>query len=221
MSQLDRNYWLGRWARGETGWHQTEPEPRLIEHFAALPTTRVLVPLCGRSLDLGYLASRGHDVIGVEWSELACRAFFDEAGRAPSVTREGSFTVFREGGVTIYQGDFFEFTPALAGKLGAIYDRAALIALPPELRPRYAKHLSGFAHSAAPGNFRVLQIVLQRTPTDPGGPPFSVTPEELETLYGKEFVIEALSRERIEMGEDPRLTEECVYRFSKRGSSAQ
>src|SRR4051812_5121285 len=118
---MDKSFWNDRWQRGEIGFHQSEVEPALIDHFKGLAPTRVFVPLCGKSLDLAWLASQAHEVVGVELSALACDAFYAEHRLTPQCSKEGIFTVYRGGGVTIYNGDFFEFTPAMLGPIGGLY----------------------------------------------------------------------------------------------------
>lgn len=215
---MDKNYWLGRWARGETGWHQAEVEPALVSGFSKLGPTRVLVPLCGKSLDLGWLASRGHEVVGVELSELSCQMFFEESGIAVEKRVLGPFTLFDGGAIRILNGDFFELRPEDLGRIGALYDRAALIALPPPLRSRYASKIAELVRSCSrPGDFTMLQVVLERTPHDTAGPPFSVPASELRALYGADFEITPLSRETVAMPEqESGVTEECVYGLTLR-----
>lgn len=192
----DPQFWQGRWERGETGWHQTEVEPRLIENFKSLSPTRVFVPLCGKSLDLVWLHEQGHDVVGVELSELACRAFFEERGLNPAITRESGFQVFRAERYTLFQGDFFALTPHLLGAIGAVYDRASLIALPPEMRKNYAQKLRSLIQRASREiQPQILLITIERIPHDEMGPPHSVQPAEVETLYQDSFDIEKISHE--------------------------
>lgn len=211
---MEKDFWLGRWTRGETGWHQDEVESSLITHFSGLLPTRVFVPLCGKSLDLKWLASKGHEVIGVELSEKGCRAFFEENQLEYKESRGGGFLVFVAGAITIYCGDFFDLSPSHLGKIGAIYDRAALIALPPELRPRYARHLVELVRETALPGLRFLQVVLRRTPHDEKGPPFSILDTEIRQLYGHAFKIEQLSCEAVDMNNgSTSVTEEYVYRF--------
>ena len=212
----DPNYWNGRWERGETGWHQSQVEPNLVLHFGSLEPTRVFVPLCGKSLDLLWLARQVHEVVGVELSELPCRAFFEENQIPFTETRKGEFKVFRGGGITIYQGDFFALTPEHLGKLGAVYDRAALIALPPDVRTRYAARLTGLIRACALPGFQLLEIAIEGVP--PEGPPFPVTAKELERLYGREFEIECLSLEPVTLGgaNAGMKADEAVYRLKLR-----
>lgn len=197
---MESEYWIGRWQRGETGWHQSEVEPALIKRFAALAPTLILVPLCGKSLDVAWLASQGHQVVGVELSTLAIEAFFSEHKLHFEKSKIADFTVYRSQRITIFNGDIFKFTPELleGQKLGAIYDRAALIALPPELRQQYVEHLKQLiARARTPTGFEFLQIVLERSAHDNNGPPFSVTVDEVKKLYGNIFEVELLSREEV------------------------
>jgi thiopurine S-methyltransferase len=176
---LKPDYWLERWQAGQIGFHRAEANPRLIaNHQRALgPCIRVLVPLCGKSADLEWLVVHGHDVVGIELSELAAQAFFAERGFTPERRELGDFVELRHGGVAILVGDFFAATPELLGHFDGAYDRAALIALPPDLRARYAAHLSTLM---APKG-RVLLVTLHYDAE--GGPPFDVPPAEVERSY--------------------------------------
>src|SRR4051812_12173703 len=149
--------WLGRWREGRTAFHEGRPNDLLVRHAARLAgRRRVLVPLCGKSEDLAFLAARGHDVVGVELAEQAVQAFFAEHDLTPSIARRGSVIAYEvgpgmvrpaapagpagptaSGAIALWAGDFFAVTPELLGPVDALYDRAALIALPAELRPRY------------------------------------------------------------------------------------
>lgn len=216
---MDKNYWIGRWKRGETGWHQSEVEPRMIDYFSILPSTRVFVPLCGKSLDLKWLLTHGHEVVGVELSEQASREFFQENSIPFQEDKVGPFNRFRGDRITIFNGDYFDLEPGYLGSFNSVYDRAALIALPAEIRGRYTqKMLQLIGETRQSAAFRFLQIVLERTPHDLTGPPFSVPGSEIEKLYGSYFAIECLSREKVEMSQRPGvMTEECVYSMSGRG----
>jgi thiopurine S-methyltransferase len=212
----DRDYWIGRWARGETGWHQDSVEPALVAAFTALPPTRVFVPLCGKSLDLHWLVSRGHEVIGVELSELGCRAAFEEKGLVPAVRHEGAFKIFESGALRILQGDLFDLDPKQLPELGALYDRAALIALPETLRSRYAGLIRQIIAARASAGFRFLQVALERTPADGQGPPYSVGESEIRRLYGEQLRIVPRSRERTELPSPTgAVTDECVYELTE------
>ncbi|MEI9949840.1 MAG: thiopurine S-methyltransferase [Pseudomonadota bacterium] len=176
---MQPDYWLDRWREGRTGFHQPNVNPRLLEHHQRVlgDVIRVLVPLCGKSADLEWLAVQGHEVVGVELSELAARAFFAERSIEPERHEQPGFVEYRHGEVTILVGDFFDVTAELTGYCDGVYDRAALIALPEELRARYVAHLPTLLAPKA----RLLLVTLDYDAQ--GGPPFSVSAEEVEAHF--------------------------------------
>lgn len=214
---LNANYWKGRWERDEIGWHQKEPEEDLVQYFSDIAPTRVLVPLCGKSLDLAWLASRGHEVIGVELSEIACAAFFSEQQLVPQITSTAGFKVYSYGRYTLYCGSFFELTPQLLGTVGAVYDRAALIALPLELRIQYTAHMGELiGNSSGALDFHFLQILLERSPHDEEGPPFSVSHSELQEHYSRSFDIKLIHKQAVDLDPNGKTSFQSVYFLNKR-----
>jgi len=175
-------FWLSKWAEGQTGFHGEAVHEDLLAHqarFLGEGPLRVLVPLCGKSLDLDWLAAQGHEVIGVE---LAPEAVAEVMARTTDeVVRDthGPFQRCRAGRITILCGDVLSATPALLGKIDRIWDRAALVALPPDMRPRYAATLTSLL---APGGLQ-LQNAFSYDQSKMDGPPFSVPPSEVATLY--------------------------------------
>ena len=140
--------------------------------------SRVLVPLCGKSLDLLWLRDQGYRVVGVELSRLAVKAFFQEAGLVPQVSSSGALQRYVSGDITLFCGDFFTLTPDDVQDLAAVYDRASLIALPPDMRSRYVRHLAGLA-----GNAKGLLVSIDYPQTQMPGPPFAVEQAEVRRLY--------------------------------------
>jgi thiopurine S-methyltransferase len=209
----DQTDWLGRWARGETGWHQDAVEPALTHWLSGRPNLRVFVPLCGKSLDLRWLIESGHEVVGCELSPLAVESFFAENSIQYTVTEEAPFKIYTGKSITIYCGDFFNLTPSLLGPITALYDRAALIALPSEIRNQYAKHILEITReSRKSSNFEFLQIVLERAPADDVGPPHSISSDEINRHYARNFEITPLHRESVEAnGPAGSHTEQHVY----------
>ena len=190
---MDPVFWLERWQRGETGWHRDEINRHLLECWPQLGVpvgTRVFVPLCGKTLDLLWLAGRGDRVLGVELSHVAVEGFFADQGLSPTVTEVSGFVRYRVDEIEIWCGDFFDLTPALLGDIGAVYDRAALIALPPAQRARYAAHLDRLVTTRVPR----LLITLEYDQTRRPGPPFCVAASELEQLFGKHHQLSELAR---------------------------
>lgn len=188
---MDPVFWLERWERGETGWHRDEINRHLREFWPRLSVpagTQILVPLCGKTLDLLWLASRGGRVLGIELIERAVQAFFAENGLEPTVTDEPGFRRYRVDEIELWCGDFFDLTSAQLVDIGAVYDRAALIALPPATRARYAAHLDAILRSGVPR----LLITLEYDQHRRAGPPFSVARPEVEQLFGRQHRVSEL-----------------------------
>jgi thiopurine S-methyltransferase len=176
---MEHEFWRSRWREGAIGFHEGVPNAYLATHLDALPRGRVLVPLCGKTEDLAYLAAHGREVIGVELVEAAAQSFFAEHGATPTVTPRGALTAYTAGTITILVGDLFTVTAADVGQIDGIYDRAALIALPPDVRPRYVAHLGALTGAATP----VLLIGLAYAQRTMQGPPFSVPDDEVHARY--------------------------------------
>ncbi|HET6629207.1 MAG TPA: thiopurine S-methyltransferase [Woeseiaceae bacterium] len=171
--------WLGRWEEGRTGWHEPSGNAALQAYWPDLPAgTAVLVPLCGKSVDLRWLAERDLAVTGVELSRKAIEAFFSEQGLSRTMERHGTFDVYRADArpITLYRGDFFAFE---AGPFDALFDRGALIALPPGERPRYAQKLRQLLR---PDAFKLV-VTLEYEQSRADGPPFSVLPGEMQRYW--------------------------------------
>ena len=181
---MERSFWEERWREGRIGFHEGAPNKFLSRHAPRL-AGRVLVPLCGKAEDLAFLASRGHDVVGIELVEDAVRAFFTEHGVTPVVTPRDGLVEYRAGSITIFAGDVFATTRALIGEIDAVYDREALIALPAELRPRYVEHLRALVAPGTPG----LLITIEYEQAVMAGPPFSVIEAEVRAHYGDAVVL--------------------------------
>ena len=171
--------WRVRWAEGRIGWH--EPEGNAGLHAAWPPfsdNTRVLVPVCGKSPDLLWLAKRGHDVTGVELSAIAVRHFFAENSieyqsvKGDSLDRYSAVDL----PLTLYCGDYFEFS---GSGFDALYDRGALVALPPELRERYIEHTKNLLR---PGASKMI-VTLEYDQAVVSGPPFSVPAGEISGYW--------------------------------------
>jgi thiopurine S-methyltransferase len=216
---VNPEFWHDRWQRGEIGWHQETINTLLIEHWPELglaPGSCVFVPLCGKTRDLLWLAGEGHRVLGVELSELAVEGFFHDSGLEPRITEDGSFRRYAVDEIEILCGDFFDLDASQLAGVDAIYDRAALVALPPEMRPLYATHLIASLGRPVP----ILLITLDYPQSQMQGPPFAVEDAEVRRLFGPVYRIEALSSEDA-LAENPRFRErgltrlvETVYRLS-------
>jgi thiopurine S-methyltransferase len=210
MKEMHREFWEARWAEGRIGFHQGRPNELLERHAAVLDgRRRVLVPLSGKSVDLRLLAERGHDVVGIELVRAAVEAFFEEQGIEASEVELGPYRGLTGGGVTLLAGDFFEATRDALGHFDAIYDRAALVALPRETRASYAAHCQRLLGASG----RVALIAFAYDPSRMEGPPFSVDDAEVRLLYAPHDV--RLVEERLEPP-PPHLSERGLGEIAER-----
>ncbi|MCB9777063.1 MAG: thiopurine S-methyltransferase [Alphaproteobacteria bacterium] len=179
---MDREFWLSRWEEGRIGFHQGEVHPDLrtfLDQWLDESHHRILVPLCGKSVDIPFLAGRGHEVAGVEIAPAAVVAFHDEQRLHPFVDEDGPFRVFTSPGITVFCGDFFDLDPEICGTFDRVWDRAALVALDAPRRARYVARLRELLRPGA-------QVLLNRFTYDQAimdGPPWSVSDDEVETLW--------------------------------------
>lgn len=213
---MEPAFWHRKWADNQIGFHQAQPSPYLQRHWPALGLaagSRVLVPLCGKSLDLAWLAAQGHRVLGIELSPRAVEAFFTEHGLDAQVSRQGAFEVWRSGDVQVWCGDFFALRAEDIADCAGLYDRAAMIALPPVMRERYLALLS----RALPVGAKGLLVTLDYDQKLLAGPPFSVGDGEVrQGLAG--WSLQALETNEL-IGESPKFQQagltsllERVYR---------
>jgi thiopurine S-methyltransferase len=202
---VDPSFWHERWHTGQIGFHQTSVHPFLERWWPSLAVpshARVYVPLCGKSLDMVWLAVRGHRVVGSELSGLAVREFFGECGATAESAPHGPFLKHASGAFEILEGDALALTPDVLGHVDAVYDRAALVALPPVMRQQYA---ASFAR-LVPSGGRVLLVAFEYPQHLKAGPPFSVEPHEVESLYGRDFEVRELERVDL-IDESPKFRE--------------
>lgn len=193
---MEKRFWKARWERNEIGFHQAEINPFLKRFFPVSAIEKgatVFVPLCGKSSDMLWLAGQGFRVVGVELSELAVRAFFAENGMEAEVATIGSFRRFNSGKFQLFCGDFFKLTGELLGPVSAVYDRASLVALPPEMRMGYARHLAALLAQGT----EVVAVSYTYDQKKMPGPPFSVPLPEVMSLFGEGFTVELLASEKI------------------------
>lgn len=210
---MHEQFWQERWARNEIGFHLDDVHPGLRRHWPALALpagATVLVPLCGKSLDLAWLAGQGHRVLGVELSEKAVQAFFSEQRLEPSVSCEGAFKVYRCGALEIRCGDFFALAYDDVAACRAVYDRAALIALPPPMRQRYAEQLTAIL----PAGCQQLLVTLDYEQSEMDGPPFAVNHREVNALYASAWEVEQLEAKEV-LQNNPRMRERGLQRLEE------
>ena len=207
-------FWQERWALNQIGFHLPEVNPYLQRHLPQLALeegAKVLVPLCGKSLDLMWLASQGHRVLGVELSEQAVEAFFTEQNLTPQITQRGEFKVYQADLIEVWCGDVFALGAEAVADCTALYDRAALIALPPLMRVGYAECLNRLLPSGCQG----LLITLDYDQTQKAGPPFAVTDDEISVLFAPRWSLQVLEEQDI-LGDSWKFVQVGVTRLGER-----
>ena len=206
---MEHAFWHARWAEGRIGFHQDEFNSQLQTYWSDLGVSsegQVLVPLCGKSGDMLWLRERGYSVMGVELNQSACEAFFAERDAEPVVRQYESYLYYGCDGVELLCGDVFSLSVAQLKDVSAVYDRAALVALPPEMRKQYAQMLI----ERLPVGVSVLLITMEFEGEQ--GPPFSVLEPEVEALFSSRFKIERLSERSESAGRQDvayRLMDKC------------
>ncbi|MDQ3038773.1 MAG: thiopurine S-methyltransferase [Pseudomonadota bacterium] len=193
---MQADFWNQRWTDNQIGFHQSAPTTLLIKHWPALAVAAgatVFVPLSGKSLDMAWLASQGHQVLGVELSQLAVEQFFAEHGLAPEIHQSRYGMHYRAGGIEIICGDAFALDAEILAECAAVFDRAAMIALPPPMRARYADEL----YAQLPTGCRGLLVTLEYPQAERDGPPFAIAEAEVRERYSATWDIDVLERRPI------------------------
>ena len=182
---MDASFWRQRWENNEIAFHQSEANPLLAKHFKELSLakgSRIFLPLCGKTLDIGWLLSNGYRVAGAELSERAVQQLFMDLVVEPKISVVGHMHHYSAENIDIFVGDIFNVTGEMLGPVDAIYDRAALVALPEEMRNRYAPHLMEIT-----GKAPQLLICYEYDQSLTDGPPFSISDAEVRRQYDRDY----------------------------------
>jgi len=202
---MEIDFWRQRWQENQIGFHLDQVNPWLKKFWPELRLVRdshVFVPLCGKSIDLLWLAEAGYSVTGVECSQLAVEAFFAEHKLSCNRVSGEFLQSYRAEDIHLLQGDFFDLQADMLADVAAMYDRAALIALPADMRQRYVTKL----FDVLPSRAAMLLITLEYNQASMSGPPFSVPENEVRNLYGKRFDIHTLQQIDV-LQEQPRFAQ--------------
>jgi len=195
---MKENFWHQKWERGDIAFHESEVNPFLIEHFEKLnlpKDSRVFLPLCGKTRDVAWLLGCGYRVVGAELSELAINELFKDLVLAPEISKVGELIRYRANNIDIFVGDIFAVSADYLGPVGAIYDRAALVALPAGIRVDYTSHLINISDGAPQ-----LLITYEYDQQLIDGPPFSVNEDEVKQHYGTRYHLKPVESKNIEGG---------------------
>ena len=210
---MKKEFWLERWQRAETGFHEGVVNAYLMKYWQELHLAKdgkVFVPLCGKSVDMQWLMQQGHPVVGVELSEIAVQAFFSENGYIPVISARDKFGQYDANNIRILCGDFFDLKRDDLAGVSAVYDRASMVALPPEIRPGFAQHLL----SILPPKAKILLITFDYPQAEMAGPPFALAAAEVETLFGEKTDIKPLAQFDV-LAQNPRFQKRGLTRLQE------
>ncbi len=195
---VDANYWHQKWQKKDIAFHSGETHPLLKAHFSALDLaeeSRVFVPLCGKTCDIAWLLAQGYSVVGAELSEVAVSELFAELGVEPKMSQIGDLVLCQAKNLDIFVGDIFNLDPLFLGRVDAIYDRAALVALPFDMRTNYTAHLVKITETAPQ-----LLIAFEYNQALMDGPPFSIAEAELVQHYGHRYQLDRIETAEVAGG---------------------
>jgi thiopurine S-methyltransferase len=195
---MEASYWHQKWEQKDIGFHESEANPLLIKHFAELNLpegSRIFLPLCGKTRDAAWLLASGYQVAGAELSELAINELFKELGLEPEISKVGQLIHYQSENIDIVAGDIFAVSAEYLGPISAIYDRAALVALPASLRKHYTSHLMNIT-----GAVPQLLITYEYDQSLMDGPPFSVNADEVKRHYGASYQLKSAESKRVNGG---------------------
>ncbi|WP_110657188.1 thiopurine S-methyltransferase [Salinicola halimionae] len=197
---MEHDFWQARWENEQLGFHLPFVHPILKRNLASFELdadARIFLPLCGKTMDIGWLLAQGYRVIGAELSEIAVAQLFeslinDQGMAEPVIDEWVGGQRWQAGGLTIFQGDIFQLTAQDLGPIDLVYDRAALVALPPAMRPAYAEQIVALTRGAPQ-----LLITFEYDPAEKDGPPFPVLADEVERHYAVHYTTTECSRKDV------------------------
>lgn len=164
----------------------SDVHPQLIQLWPQLIYTsnpRVLVPLCGKNIDMRWMAEQGSYVIGVEVSRKALQEFMNEQPQEFRKETSYEFTVYKSDSFELWQGDFFDLPIGKVSDIDLIYDKASIVALPPDMRKNYAQKLLELCNPET----QILLQTFEYEQEEMNGPPFSIKQKEIDDLFGDRF----------------------------------
>jgi thiopurine S-methyltransferase len=190
---VQADFWHQKWQKNEIGFHLPEANPLLVKYFSKLQLkkgARVFFPLCGKTLDIAWLLAQGYRVAGAELSIIAIEDLFKNLNLTPIIKTLGEISHYSAANIDLFVGDIFKVSPAMLGNVDAVYDRAALVALPDDMRKLYSAHLQTLTKQAPQ-----LLICFEYNQTLHAGPPFSISADEVKQHYQTNYDVTLLASE--------------------------
>ena len=207
---MNPKFWQERWQEGRIGFNQAAANPLLIKYFSSLDLpagSRVFAPLSGKSVDMIWLLQQGYDVVGVELVESAVQDFFSEHNISPTITNYTDNSNIKcyqakiaDQKIELWVADIFALAIADIGQIDAVYDRAALIAMPADMRVEYSEQVRQLS-----GNAPQLLLTLNYDQSARNGPPFSISSAEVQAYYASHYQITELEGEPSTLNAKPEM----------------
>ncbi len=188
---MEERFWHQKWKDNNIAFHQSEADAQLVVHFDALSlekNSRVFVPLCGKTRDIAWFLSNGYRVVGAELSKTAIEQLFTELDIDPTISTVGKLEHYSAKDIDIFIGNIFDLSKEIVGTIDAIYDRAALVALPKDMRSQYTAHLMDITNKAPQ-----LLLCYEYDQSKMDGPPFSISDAEVKRHYGDKYKLTSLA----------------------------
>ncbi|GGF55964.1 thiopurine S-methyltransferase [Terasakiella brassicae] len=212
---MEHHFWQDKWDNNKLGFHEGRPNELLTNYFHTLhlsPNQSVFLPLCGKTRDIAWLLGHGYRVVGAELIESAIIQLFEELEITPTRTDQGDLIHYSASNIDIFVGDIFHLKAEQIAPIDAVYDRAALVALPESMRRQYTKHLMTLTHCAPQ-----LLITYEYDQDLVQGPPFSIHPEEVHHHYDAFYTFELLDRIDVDGGvHGKHKAQESIWRLEKK-----
>lgn len=190
---MEKEFWLKKWDENQIGFHEDNYNKFLVNHWEALmkKPRRVLVPLCGKSQDMIYLAKRSESVLGVELSEKAVIEFFKDNSLKYVKEENKDYDVYTSENITLIRGDLFTIPARFFEGIDAVYDRACIVALPADLRAKYIHFIN---HKLQHSSYFLQTLAFDDREV---GPPFCVSVEDVNSYFSQDFKIEQVDSKRL------------------------
>ncbi|MEO0454205.1 MAG: methyltransferase domain-containing protein [Verrucomicrobiota bacterium] len=187
--------WDQRWNEGDTPWDHGEPAPPLAAFLRSndIPSGTALVPGCGSGHEVRALAKAGFEATGLDLSPRAIEVAQEK------VTPGAQFVV----------GDWFDLPEDFHQQFDWVFEHTCFCAIHPDRRDDYLKSLM---QALKPGGHYMAIFYLN--PQADEGPPFKVSPEELDQRFSNFRLLRAWEPG---VGFESRMgREQCrLYEFSQ------
>merc|ERR1712071_145075 len=195
--------WDGKWKANKSPRHKNEINDFLATHFSHVTKiknpARILVPLCGKAVDMKWMYDSGHSVVGIEGVEEPIIQFFTEQNLEYRKEMVGNCPCYstEDGRLKIFQSDLLLIDPEVVGKFDGVWDRGSLVAIYQEDREKYAELLKKLLAES----FSYLIATMVYDQSQFPGPPRSVPVEEITKMFGDKCNVQVL--EEVNRNADP------------------